>query len=133
MKITGQFLRFGMVGAAGFVVDVSVLYLMQHLGLGLYSARVVSFLAAATSTWLGNRRFTFQPHRRGGMNIPGEWMVYLVAMALGGSANYLTYALLISYLPLFYQHPWLGVACGTGAGLLINFILARKILHTAAG
>ena len=65
MSLPTQFLRFGLVGAVGFLVDVGVLYAMHGLGLDLYTARVVSFLAAATFTWLGNRFFTFgTPPRR---------------------------------------------------------------------
>ena len=129
MTLGAQFLRFGVVGAGGFVVDVAVLYLMLHLGLGLYSARLVSFLTAATATWVGNRLFTFptkQPRRR---KLAGEWARYVTGMGLGGLANYGTYALLVTLSVLFRDHPWLAVAGGTAAGLLINFVLARRILH----
>jgi len=130
MKLAHQFTRFSVVGAAGFVVDVSVLYLMRHLGLDLYTARIVSFVAAATSTWIGNRLFTFRAGSASAKKMSGEWAVYLAAMTLGGMVNYATYALLIHFLPLFHDHPWLAVAGGTGAGLLINFVLARRILST---
>ncbi len=50
-----EFVRFGAVGTAAFVVDTTVLYLALWAGLGLYAGRVVSYLAAATFTWYGNR------------------------------------------------------------------------------
>jgi len=131
MKLAGQFLRFSTIGAAGFVVDISILYLMLYMGLDLYSARVISFVAAATSTWIGNRLLTFRPDRKGGRKISGEWVVYLAAMTVGGLVNYGIYALLIGFFQLFHDHPWLAVAGGTGAGLLINFMLARRILYKA--
>ena len=37
--------------------------------------------------------------------------------------------LLITYLQVFHDHPWLAVAAGTGAGLVINFTIARNILY----
>ena len=55
----GQFLRFGLVGTAGFVVDAAALTAAMALGLGPYGGRVVSYLAAVTFTWAMNRRFTF--------------------------------------------------------------------------
>jgi putative flippase GtrA len=131
MTLSKQLLRFSVIGAIGFAVDVGVLYLMRYLGLDLYSARVISFLAAASATWLGNRVFTFQSQPGGKKKLTGEWATYLLAMCLGGLANYVCYALLITYVPFFGQHIWLAVAGGTGAGLLINFFLARRILFKA--
>lgn len=133
MKLAGQFLRFSIIGAVGFVVDVYVLYAMHYLGLDLYTARIISFVAAATATWLGNRLFTFRSAPLERKKLGGEWIAYLAAMTLGGLVNYGTYALLITFLPLFEQHPWLAVAGGTGAGLLINFVLARRILYKPTG
>ena len=133
MKIAGQFLRFSVIGAAGFIIDVSVLYLAHYLGLDLYSARLVSFISAATFTWIGNRLFTFRTGSRKGREMAGEWAAYLAAMTVGGLINYGTYALLISFSPLFHDHPWMAVAGGTAAGLLVNFLSARKILHVPPG
>jgi len=128
MTLSKQFLSFSVIGAIGFAVDVAVLYLMRHLGLDLYSARVISFIAAASVTWLGNRVYTFKSQPGRNKNLTGEWATYLLAMTQGGLANYATYALLITYIPFFSWHIWLAVACGTGAGLLINFVLARRVL-----
>ena len=128
MTLSKQFLSFSVIGAIGFAVDVGVLYLMKYLGLDLYSARVISFLTAASVTWLGNRMYTFKSQPGGNKKLTGEWATYLLAMTQGGLANYVTYALLITYIPFFGQHIWLAVACGTGTGLLINFFLARRVL-----
>jgi len=132
MKLSGQFLRFGIVGAVGYFIDVAVLYLMLYLGLDLYSARVISFISAATSTWIGNRLFTFTTSGSPGRKLSREWAAYIAAMALGGLANYGAYAMLITFLVVLRDHPWLAVAGGTSAGLLINFVLARRILYKSA-
>lgn len=131
MKLAGQFLRFSVIGGAGFIVDVAVLYLFHYLGLDLYSARIVSFISAATATWAGNRLFTFRSGPGTTRRMTGEWAVYLAAMTLGGLINYGAYVLLITFLPLFHEHPWMAVAGGTAAGLSVNFLLARKILYRA--
>ena len=129
MMLTAQFMRFAVIGTAGFVVDVGVLYLVRRLGLDLYSARVVSFLCAASFTWLGNRLYTFRTPTGPDQRFAAEWFLYLSAMALGGLVNYGVYALLVTVLPLFHDHPWLAVAGGTGAGMLINFLFARRLLY----
>ena len=132
MTLGVQFSKFAIIGGAGFLVDVGVLYLMRRAGLDLYSARVFSFIAAVTFTWVGNRLFTFRtalaPHR----GLTAEWFLYLGAMAIGGLVNYGVYALLITLSAVFREHPWLAVAGGTGAGMLINFLAARRILHQGA-
>ena len=129
MHLGGQFLRFCLVGGAGFIVDVGVLYLLRDRGIDLYSARVVSFLAAATFTWIGNRWFTFRSGRERAAGLHAEWFRYVLAMVIGGGINYGVYALAITWLPVFRQMPWLAVAAGTSAGLMVNFVLARRILY----
>ena len=61
---SGRLLRFGAVGAVGFIVDGGLLYGLVASGLlGSLTARVVSFPTAVLTTWMLNRRFTF--HDRG--------------------------------------------------------------------
>lgn len=132
MSFAGQFIRFALIGGAGFFVDVAVLYLGLSAGLGLYSARAASFLAAASFTWVGNRRFTFGVRSRPQRRAHAEWLRYLLAMAAGGLLNYGVYAALVFRFALFRDQPWLAVAFGTGAGMVVNFLLARKILYRPA-
>ena len=121
------FWRFCTVGALGFAVDITVLYVAHALGLNLFAARGVSFLAAASFTWWGNRQYTFAADARSDPLFP-EWLRYLLSMALGGCANYSAYALLIAWCSLFEAQPWMAVAVGTAVGLTINYLLARRIL-----
>ena len=126
-----QFLHFGLVGVAGFFVDSGVIT-AAHTGLGLdlYSARMLSYLAAATSTWSLNRHFTFvYADRRGALR---QWACFLVVNTGGGAVNYLTYALLVSFSPLAEQLPLLGpiIAIGVGslAGMGTNFTASRRLV-----
>ena len=122
-----QFLRFGLVGVAGYAVDASVLTaLVELLAIDPYSARVVSFLCAATTTWGLNRRFTFarNPVRRPA----GEWLGFL-AVSLGGAAiNYGTYVLALQFWALAFEFPALGAACGALAGFLFNFPESKHLV-----
>lgn len=130
----GQFGRFAVVGAIGFVVDVGVLYATTGFA-GWYGGRALSFWAAATSTWWLNRRFTFTPASASTSGTPrrsliGEYLSYLLSMVGGGIVNYLAYALTLHYLsgPVA---PAIGVAVGSVAGLTVNFLLARHVVFSA--
>jgi len=129
MRLRYQVLHFSIIGSFAFLVDVGVLYALHSRGIDLYTARVFSFIAAATFSWAGNRLFTFRSSTTQLRKLPGEWFKYLAAMLLGGSVNYAVYSFAISQSGFILGRPWIGVAAGTAGGLLINFMLARKILY----
>ncbi|WP_211471083.1 GtrA family protein [Collimonas humicola] len=123
MNIRREFLIFGIVGTAGFLVDAGVLYLLKGW-LGLYWARVPSFICAATATWLLNRRFTFR-NRVSGMSMAQEYARYFGLMLGGGVVNYLVYAIALSLLPAGAYRPLASVALGSIAGMFVNYCSAR--------
>jgi putative flippase GtrA len=124
-----EFLRFGVVGTIGFVVDTAVLYAGLALGLGLYGGRVVSYLVAATTTWALNRLWTFRG--RGDGPAHQQWALFLVVNLAGFAMNYGTYAALIAFVPMVAAHPVLGVAAGAIAGMFGNFVLSRRLVFRA--
>ena len=125
-----QFVSFAIVGAGGFFVDVGILLLCLEAGLGYYLGRLVSFLAAATLTWYGNRIFTF---RHAARDQPGgrQWMRFVAAMSTGGAVNYSVYSALIAGAELFREIPALAVAAGSIAGLVVNFSASRRLVFNA--
>lgn len=125
-----QFLRFGLVGVGGLIVDTAVLYAaMKLLGLGLYSSRVVSYLAAATFTWAANRRFTFAQTDSG--HAAFQWLKFLAANGLGAVVNYGVYAALVTFVPLAALYPVIGIAAGSIAGLALNFNASKRWVFKA--
>ncbi len=130
--IKRTFWLFCVGGVAGFAVDAAVLYLTAPL-LGWYAARVVSFLCAATATWWFNRRITFTDAQRTTRvtDTLRQYAKYLSSMTVGGAVNYLTYVVALRWLdgPLA---PLLGVALGSGAGLVLNFSMARWLIFKAS-
>jgi putative flippase GtrA len=126
--LPGQFLRFGIVGGIGFLVDAGLLRLLLTWGLGYYGGRLISFLAAATTTWILNRSFTFRREAADAGHPAGEWAAYLGLMAIGGVVNYGTYAAAIEVSDLVRLHPELGVALGSIAGMAINFWTAKTMI-----
>lgn len=126
LGLAREFLRFGVVGTIGFVVDTAVLYGTFALGAGPYSGRVVSYLAAATTTWALNRAWTFRG--RGTGPAGRQWALFLAVNLVGFAFNYGTYAALIAFVPEVARHPVLGVAAGALAGMVGNFLLSRQLV-----
>lgn len=126
LRLLLQFLQFGVVGTIGFLVDTAVLYAGLALGLGLYGGRVVSYLAAATTTFALNAAWTFRGQGRG--PLLRQWAVFLVLNLSGFAFNYGTYALLVWTTPLVAAHPVLGVAAGSLAGMFANFAVSRRFV-----
>jgi putative flippase GtrA len=121
-----QFLRFSTVGAAGFLVDTAVLYLLVYgAGIGPLLARIPSFLAASACTWLANRSWTYRGPHPGSM--AGQWARFVGVNALGGGVNYAVYAVMVLHQP-FALHPVLAVAAGSIAGLAFNFSASRRFV-----
>lgn len=136
-RLAAQFLKFGMVGVAGLGVDTAVLYFcIGVLGSGPYAGRLASYLAAATATWALNRSFTFRDAGRSAGGGTGallrQWSHFLAVNAVGGAVNYATYAVLIASFDTVAQHPVLGVAAGSLAGMLFNFTFSKKLIFKGA-
>lgn len=121
-----SFLLFIMVGAVGFVVDSSLLYLLKN-ELGLFAARGVSFFFAVITTWSLNRLITFKDVRSG-LSAWKEFIHYLKFMMIGGCINYLTYAAAISLSSQVKSYPVIAVALGSISGLFINYFTSKYLL-----
>ena len=119
-----RFIRFGITGTVGFLVDVGVLYLGLHAGLGYFYGRAISFLCAVVVTWQLNRRFTFLPVRQATASVQATR--YLAAMCLGGIVNYVTYTTIVLFAPKITYLPFFAVAAGSVAGMFLNFYTAKR-------
>lgn len=121
------FIRFSIVGTIGFLVDLTLLYLLIYLaGLGPYVGRVGSFLGAATATWFLNRVFTFRnaaPEAHG-----RQWLRFVAVNSVGAVANYGTYVLVLAIGTASAVLPGIGVAAGSIAGLTFNYTLSRHFV-----
>lgn len=125
MSVRGQFLRFAVVGVVGLAVDGIVLFAcLNWLGTGLYAGRAVSYLAAASTTWLLNRIFTFPEADRSGT--ARQWMRFVLLNGIGGVANYGMYSLVVTFGPPVAALPYLGILAGSVTGLTFNFWMSRR-------
>jgi putative flippase GtrA len=120
-----QFLRFGVVGGLGFLVDTGTVYLLRG-PLGLYWAGALAYPVAASFTWAVNRFWTFRGQGAGSAG--AQWVRFLAANLLGFALNRGTYFLMITISAICAAHPVIAVAAGAGAGMFVNFDLSRRLV-----
>ena len=120
-----QFLMFGTVGTFGWLLDTATVYALRN-SLGLYGAGLVSYVVAATGTWLFNRVWTFRGVGNGPVH--RQWARFLAANAVGFVLNRGTYALLVTFVALCAAQPIFATGAGAIAGMFVNFGLSRAIV-----
>ena len=120
------FLRFAVVGTAGFCVDGGVLYALVHgAGVNPYAARFVSFPIAVAVTWMLNRFWTFRTGGAGGRL--REAAVYLGVQCAGGAANIAVYSAVLMSFPALKGWLWLPLGLGSAAGLCLTFLGSKHL------
>jgi putative flippase GtrA len=120
-----QFLRFGVVGTLGFVVDTATVYALRG-SLGLYGAGVAAYVVAASFNWLINRLWTFRGQGSGPAH--RQWLKFMLANLVGFILNRGTYALMVTYVAAAAAQPVIAVAAGSVVGMFINFDLSRRLV-----
>ena len=123
-QLIAKFVKFGIVGLSGMVVDFGVLYLMRDVvGLGDILSNTISFTAAATSNYFLNRIWTFRSHEK---QVGKEYLKFLLVSVIGLGIN--NGVLLLSNLlwPEAYQHGVLSLF-----GLTIDYFYLFKLLAIA--
>jgi putative flippase GtrA len=122
-----KFFRFGCIGGLTFLFDASCFWLLLKLIALPEAARAISVILAMTMSWLLNRTFTFGASG----TRPGwlEWLKFLVSQLPGAGVNALASLLFLHYV---MNNPWLAVACGSCAGLAVNFFMASKFVFRKA-
>ncbi len=119
-----QFLRFGVVGALGFVWDNSTVYLTRDI-IGLMPAIMLAFPVAATLNWAINRAWTFR-HSGNTDTLLRQWALFMAANSLGFLLNRGTVATLVLLFAACREQPILALAPGAIAGLVANFLLSQR-------
>lgn len=125
------FIRFALVGGAGFFVDYAVLIAATDL-LGPYFGRLVSFACAMTFTYALNRRFSFAAQAKAIGWVSG-WFRFAVANSLGALLNLGVYSALVWTRgddPLWQMA---AVAAGSIAGLGANYLLSSRWVFRSGG
>jgi len=123
-----RFLRFALVGTAGFAVNWVALDLAIRLArLDKYSGWFAAFLVAVTFTWWGNRTLTFRD-RAATRGLGREWLAFLVANSLGALGNFAVYFMLVTFAGPPLGDPRIAIIPGTLVGLIFNFTVATRFV-----
>lgn len=131
-KLLGQFLRFGVVGLGGLVIDVAVFNLLRLTILspdvlheGPVIAKVISTTLAIGANWIGNRRWTFATTGRTGATREGvEFAIVSVAgMGIGLLCLWVSHYVL-GFTSLLADNIATNVV-GLGLGAIFRFALYR--------
>jgi putative flippase GtrA len=123
--LAAQFIRFGVVGLVGLIIDTATVYGLRH-ALGLYGAGMVAYLTAASGNWLLNRVWTFRGQGSGPAH--RQWAMFMVANLAGFVLNRGTYALLVTFVAAAAAQPVIATSAGAIAGLLVNFNMSRRLV-----
>ena len=118
-----QFVKFGIVGASGFAVNLIIFTLLQrvvpnHMDAGPYYAIYsISFLAGGVSNYFLNRVWTFRSTGHAGKEAVQFMVVSVLALIVG---------LIVSALVA----PWLGHGhktwfVATLSGIVVNFFVNK--------
>jgi putative flippase GtrA len=125
LDVAAQFIRFGVVGLSGLIIDTATVYGLRHT-LGLYGAGLVAYLVAATGNWILNRIWTFRGQGTG--SVHRQWAMFMVANLAGFVLNRGVYVLMVTFIAAAAEQPVIATAFGAVAGLLVNFSLSRRIV-----
>jgi putative flippase GtrA len=114
-----ELVRFGLVGAGGYVVNLTVFALLVHaVGTGHRTAALGAFLVAVANNFLWNRRWTFRAREGGRVPQAARFLTVSVAAFLLGLAV-LEALVAGAGLPEVPSQA-LAIACATPASFLGN-------------
>lgn len=118
--------RFAVVGTVGFAVDAGVLQLLVGLaGWSPFAARVLSFPAALTATFVLNRAWTFGALRMSPVRAYGA---YGVIQTIGAALNLGVFSICLLAVPALYQRPVIALAIGSIVAMIFNFYASRRLV-----
>ena len=118
-----QILRFGAVGAVGFVVDGGLLWLFLSFDLSPYLARAMSFPVAVVVTWALNRNWTFAATSQISRN--GQFRRYFGVQVGGNLTNYAVYSAILAAFGTGSVTVFIAFVVGSFIGSCLNFLGAR--------
>jgi putative flippase GtrA len=128
------FIRFGIIGACGYVVGASVLALATGpLKLDFAAGNALAIFIAMTFTWQGNRYFTFRDRRAKNFSgILQEGLKFAGANSVGALVNYLAALALVHYAAAPLSNKFVAQAIGVLVGLIFNFTLSKTLVFRSA-
>lgn len=116
----GQPLRFVLVGACGYVVNLLGFAALFASGMRYVGASVTAYFISNVLMYLGNRYFTFR------LGHVGFWSAYVRYLIVGLVVAGLTVAVLVPLVDVVGLHPTLGQGLALLIVTPIAFILFKR-------
>lgn len=112
-----KFLKFGVVGFTGVIVDFGLTYLFRNiLKFNQYLANAIGFTVAATTNYMLNRVWTFESNNP---EVLVEYSEFLIISIIGLGINSLILWVLVDK---FKRHFYFSKLVAIGITMIWNFI-----------
>lgn len=128
MRSTGrQASSFAMIGGIGFIVDGGILTILNSFfEVELLPARLVSFSAAVTTTWLLNRHRTFADRKE--PRLVREWSRYAAVNGIGALLNMGIFFWLVARYEMLAEVPLVPLGIAASVALIFNFFASKYVV-----
>lgn len=125
LTILLRFIRFGIVGASGMVVDFGVTWLCKEkLHWNKYVSNSLGFILAATNNYVWNRLWTFQSTCDA---VAREYTLFFIIALIGLGLNNGIIYLLHERLHLnFYLSKLIAIGCVTIWNFVMNYVFTFR-------
>ena len=125
LTILLRFIRFGIVGASGMVVDFGVTWLCKEkLHWNKYISNSLGFILAATNNYIWNRLWTFQSTSDA---VAREYTLFFIIALIGLGLNNGIIYLLHERLHLnFYLSELIAIGCVTILNVVLNYVFTFR-------
>jgi len=118
-----KLVSFGLIGVLNTAVDFSVFSLGYYLfGLPIVVANMLSWIVAASCSYLLNSRITFSIDARHDLSVR-KYFVFLLAQSAGFAANTATVLIASRFMPVLF-----GKVLAIGASFVVNFSLSHFVV-----
>lgn len=122
-----RFVRFGIVGASGMVIDFGVTWLCKEkLRWNKYVSNSLGFVLAATNNYLWNRVWTFESQSEA---VVREYTSFVLIAIVGLGLNNLIIYLLHERLKVpFYWSKLIAIGCVTIWNFVMNYVFTFRAI-----
>lgn len=134
-----QLTKFGLVGGVGFVVDVAVFTALrvtvlapERIHEGPLIAKVISTVIAIAVNWIGNRFWTFGPHRSARGAREGAEFVVVSLLGMGVALACLWFSRSVLGFDSVLADNIAGNVVGLVLGSAVRFLLYRHWVYNPA-
>ena len=119
--------RFLIIGGLAFLIDTGLLWVINHgLGAMPWISKLISFFAALSFTYFGNRFYTFADARKCLKlnNMFANYGSYCISQLAGAGLNVVLFSFMTNFgFPLFVS-----AVISAAGGVFLNYVMAKMVI-----